>query len=76
MWTKDISTEEYNDYHPTRDFAINVSLEEPTEVSILINDDNKIEAKESFLIAINGTMVGEGIRTVKVTISDDDCKFK
>ena len=74
MWTSDISTEEYADYHPKRAFEVTVSLEEPTEVSILINDDTRIEAKESFLVTINGTKVGQGIRTVKVIISDDDCK--
>ncbi|XP_072048585.1 uncharacterized protein [Amphiura filiformis] len=72
LQTKDISTKEDIDYKPIWNVPISVALGTPKEVSVVVHDDTAIETKESFVVVINGTDVGEGIHMVKVTISDDD----
>ncbi|XP_072048583.1 uncharacterized protein [Amphiura filiformis] len=72
LQTEDISTKEDIDYEPKRNVPISVALGTTKEVSVRIYDDTAIETKESFVVVINGTDVGDRIHMVKVTISDDD----
>ena len=70
--TSDGSARKYKDYIPQFEVPVYVKHQKTKQVQIIVYDDTFIETLETFIIEINGTDVGDGIRKVTVTIKDDD----
>ena len=43
-------------------------------VPIEVRDDTQFESDEAFLVKLNGSAVGKGIRVMEIWIEDDDRK--
>ena len=75
IWAKDITAIENGDYDLRQSTLVSVEPQNRLNLTIIVHDDASIETNETFVIFINGSDVGDGIQSVEVTITDDDCKY-
>ena len=74
LTTSDISAIADKDYEAKYQLPVTVEAGQTHLVPIEIRDDTRFESDEAFLVKLNGSAVGEGIRVMEIWIEDDDGK--
>ena len=74
LTTSDVSANADEDYESKYQLPITLEAGETQLVPIEIKDNNRFESDETFLVELNGSAVGEGIRVMEIWIEDDDGK--
>ena len=74
LTTSDVSANADEDYEAKYQLPVTVEAGQTQVVPIEIRDDTRYESDELFLVKLNGSAVGEGIKIMNILIEDDDGK--
>ena len=74
LTTSDVSANADEDYEAKYQLPVTVEADQTQVVPIEIRDDTRYESDELFLVKLNGSAVGEGIKIMNILIEDDDGK--